>query len=231
MKEGNWSEKSIRRRDVRSLRHQVAGRARPQATHRARLPAHPGPAAAARVRRKCRSRTISTARFSYWYSRLGPGTPVMRSHAYGLLRAILGTAVAEDLIAANHCRIRGAGQARTSQGKSGPRHWQSWKSSQKAMQDRLTADGAASRLVRAAVRGAGRATARRRDLAHGVLHVRRSVVRAGGQWIAALRNPRTGVRNVNIPPHLMPLVHDHLIEHAGREPGRAAVHRRWRAAT
>ena len=33
----------------------------------------------------------------------------MRSHAYGLLRTILGTAVTEDILAANPCRIRGAG--------------------------------------------------------------------------------------------------------------------------
>ena len=36
----------------------------------------------------------------------------MRAHAYGLLRAMLKTAAADDLIAASPCRIRGAGQAK-----------------------------------------------------------------------------------------------------------------------
>ncbi len=35
-----------------------------------------------------------------------------RSHAYALLRTILNTAVSDDIIAANPCRIRGAGQAK-----------------------------------------------------------------------------------------------------------------------
>ena len=57
------------------------------------------------------------------------------------------------------------------------------------------------------------------DLANGVVRVRRGVVRAGGPR-SGTRSPRPG-RDVAIPPHLMPLVHEHLIEHAGR--GRDAL--------
>src|SRR5258705_76750 len=39
-----------------------------------------------------------------------PGRP--GAHAYALLRTILGTAVADDVIAVNPCRVRGAGQAK-----------------------------------------------------------------------------------------------------------------------
>ena len=59
------------------------------------------------------------------------------------------------------------------------------------------------------------------DLAHGVLRVRRGVVRAGGQPIAGTPKSEAGIRDVAIPPHLMPMVHDHLIGHAGR--GRDAL--------
>jgi len=49
-----------------------------------------------------------------WYTGLGPGTPVIRSHAYGLLRTILGSAVSEQIIPFNPCVMRGAGSAATS---------------------------------------------------------------------------------------------------------------------
>ena len=58
------------------------------------------------------------------------------------------------------------------------------------------------------------------DLAHGVLRVRRGVRPGRGPARSQEpRSPRPGIRDVAIPPHLMPMVHDHLIEHAGR--GRA----------
>jgi integrase len=45
-----------------------------------------------------------------WNARLGDSTgPTARAHAYGLLRTILNTAVADELIAANPCRVRGGG--------------------------------------------------------------------------------------------------------------------------
>jgi hypothetical protein len=48
-----------------------------------------------------------------WHTELGPGAPVLRSHAYGLLRTILNSAVAEDIITKNPCVLHGAGSART----------------------------------------------------------------------------------------------------------------------
>ena len=44
-----------------------------------------------------------------WHSELLPGKPAMRSQCYALLRAILNTALSDELITANPCRIRGAG--------------------------------------------------------------------------------------------------------------------------
>ena len=59
------------------------------------------------------------------------------------------------------------------------------------------------------------------DLAHGVVHVRRGVVRGDGGHVVKDPKSEAGKRDVAIPPHLMPLVHDHLTEHAGR--GRDAL--------
>jgi hypothetical protein len=44
-----------------------------------------------------------------WHSRFGTKTPTVRSHSYGLLRTILGTAVSDGKISLNPCVIRGAG--------------------------------------------------------------------------------------------------------------------------
>lgn len=49
-----------------------------------------------------------------WHIELGSRTgPTARAHAYGLLKAVLATAESDDLIPANPCRIKGAGQAAT----------------------------------------------------------------------------------------------------------------------
>jgi integrase len=43
-----------------------------------------------------------------WHAGLRTKTPTKNSHAYGLLHAILNTALADGLIATNPARIRGA---------------------------------------------------------------------------------------------------------------------------
>lgn len=54
---------------------------------------------------------ISPAAVRAWHFRLDTG-PTRRAHAYSLLRTILNTAVADDVITANPCRLRGAWQSR-----------------------------------------------------------------------------------------------------------------------
>jgi hypothetical protein len=43
-----------------------------------------------------------------WHASLDKDTPTMRAHAYGLVHAICATAVDDELIAVNPCRIKGA---------------------------------------------------------------------------------------------------------------------------
>jgi integrase len=40
-----------------------------------------------------------------WFASLGTGTPTRNAHAYGLLHAVMSTAVSDELIAVNPCRI------------------------------------------------------------------------------------------------------------------------------
>jgi integrase len=52
---------------------------------------------------------ITAAAVRQWHAILGERTgPTRRAHAYALLKTILATAVADDIIATNPCRIRGA---------------------------------------------------------------------------------------------------------------------------
>src|SRR5215472_4957658 len=56
---------------------------------------------------------ITPARVRVWHAYLGTTTgPTRQAHAYGLLRTIMATAVADDVLTANPCRVRGAGQVR-----------------------------------------------------------------------------------------------------------------------
>jgi len=57
---------------------------------------------------RLRLRDLTPADVRRWHAGLGTATPTARSHAYGLLRSILATAVTDDLIPANPCHIRGA---------------------------------------------------------------------------------------------------------------------------
>ena len=56
---------------------------------------------------------ITPAMVREWHAKLRTQTgPTQRAHAYALLRTILGTAVADDVIPVSPCRVRGAGQAK-----------------------------------------------------------------------------------------------------------------------
>jgi integrase len=146
-----------------------------------------------------------------WYSKLNADTPTQRAHAYALLKAICKTAVDDDLLAANPCRVRGAGQAkRVSRTKP-------------ATPDELAALVAAiPQRYKAMTALAGWSGLRfgelielRRkdvDLKAGVVHVRRAATLVDGQHVIGTPKSDAGVRDAPIPPHLLPLVRQHLVD-------------------
>ncbi len=144
-----------------------------------------------------------------WHAGLGGSTPTMRAHAYGLLRSILGTAVHDGLLAANPCHIRGAGAARRVH-KVEPLTVPELAALVNAMPDRYRL------LVLLAawcgLRFGELDELRRRDvdLTNGVLHVRRAVVRVAGRVIVGVPKSEAGVRDVVVPPHLLPELREHL---------------------
>jgi integrase len=150
-----------------------------------------------------------------WYALLQTG-PTYRAHAYSLLRTILRTAVDDGLIAASPCVIRGAGKAKRA------------RSIRPATLDELAVIVAEMpeqlRLMVwlaawCALRFGELAELRRSDIdvRHGALHIRRGVTWVDGKEIVGRPKSEAGVRDVAIPPHLMPAVKAHLKEHAGLE--------------
>lgn len=157
---------------------------------------------------------IAPAAVRTWHADLGRRTgPTARAHAYGLLRTILNTAVADDLIAANACRVRGGGEARRAK-RIVPATLAELEALTGAMPEKYRLMVLLGAWV--GLRFGELAELRRSDVdvKSKVVHVRRGVVRTtAGRKVKA---PKTeaGRRTVAIPPHLMPAVKAHLRAHA-----------------
>jgi integrase len=167
---------------------------------------------------KLRMSRISPVRVRTWYAGLDAARPTLRAHAYGLLRTIMATAVAEDVVATNPCRIRGAGTSRT-------RHQPKIAS---LPEIEIIAETMPARyrpmVLLAAWCGLrfGELAELRRgdvDLDAGVLRVSRGVARADGEVIVGDPKSEAGTRTVSIPPHLLPALEAHLDAHVARSPG------------
>jgi integrase len=164
---------------------------------------------------------ISPADVREWHAGLRARTgPTQRARAYSLLRTILGTAVADDVIPVNPCRVRGAGSAKTARDVR-PASLPELEALAAAMPQRyrvmvLLAAWCALRFGELAELRRGDV-----DVKSGVVHVRRGVIRADDGLIVKDPKSHAGKRDVNIPPHLMPAVSDHLMKHT--RPGQDAL--------
>jgi integrase len=163
-------------------------------------------------------RTITPDAIRDWHTAAASRTPTLRAHAYSLLRSILNDAVHDGLIPANPAHIRGAGNAKRVH-KIKP-----------ASLDELTAlvDAMPERYRVMTLLAAwcglrfGELTELRRsdiDLTSGVIRIRRGVVRTDGGYIVGTPKSAAGIRDVAIPPHLIPAVKDHLGAHVNGRAG------------
>lgn len=144
-----------------------------------------------------------------WYMQLDKSRPTLRAHAYGLLRTILGTAVTDEQISSNPCHIRGAGNTeRTKQIR--PATLAELEAITQAIPEKYRPMVLLSSWC--ALRFGELIELRKKDidLNAGVIHVRRGVVRAGGQVIVGTPKSTAGSRDVAIPPHLIPMLSEHL---------------------
>ncbi|WP_028645236.1 tyrosine-type recombinase/integrase [Nocardioides sp. URHA0020] len=152
-----------------------------------------------------------------WYATTAIDTPTLRSHAYGLLRTILAQAERDETIRSNPCHIRGAGNSKRVH-KIKPATLPELEKIVTTMPERYRLMVLLAAWCQ--LRFGELAELRRGDVdtKAGVLRIRRGVVRANGERIVKKPKSDAGIRNVAIPPHLLPLVRGHLLEHT--EPGK-----------
>ncbi|PVG83624.1 site-specific integrase [Nocardioides gansuensis] len=169
-------------------------------------------------------KAITPEQVAKWYDTAAAGKPTTQGHMYSLLRAILATAAdptannGRALIPFNPCGIRGGGSTSPAK-KIRPATATEIATIVAAMPERLQlmvllADGTALRYGELAELRRGDV-----DTKNAVLRVRRGVIRSKSAGVVA-KAPKSaaGVRDVPIPPHLLPAVRTHLLEHA--EPGK-----------
>jgi integrase len=146
---------------------------------------------------------ITPADVRGWHATTLTDRPTMRSHAYSLLSSIMGSAVRDELIAANPCRIVGAGRTNRVV-KIKPATVEEISTLTAAMPDRL-----ALMVLLASwcgLRWGETSELRRGDLSRdcAVLRVRRAVTYRGGQFHTGPPKTAAGVRDVAIPPTSVP---------------------------
>jgi integrase len=157
-------------------------------------------------------KAIDPAAVRLWHARLITG-PTYKAHAYALMRTITRAAVADSVITSSPCTVRGAGASKR-QVKIKPATLPELERLVQEMPERLRLMVLLASWC--ALRFGELAELRRKDLdlKNGVIHVRRGVTKADGETIIGTPKSTAGIRDVAIPPHLLPLVKAHLRDYA-----------------
>lgn len=154
--------------------------------------------------------TITTADVRDWHRTLLPDAPTRRAHAYALLRAILNTAVAEDVLTANPCKVKGAGQAKRAGRTEVPTVEQLGALVAAMPQGKYRT----MTLIAAwcGLRFGELVELRRKDVvaAQDGTPVAFKIRRAFYKGVVASPKSDAGVRDVSIPPHIRPQVREYL---------------------
>ena len=153
-----------------------------------------------------------------WHSGLDSSRPTQRAHTYSLLRSILSTAVTDEILASNPCRVRGAGSAKRVRSIE-----PATLGELEVLLEKIPAPYRALVLIGAwcGLRFGEVSELRRKDvdLKAKTIHVKRGVVRIGKEVTVGKPKNIAGVRDIAVPPHLLPILEQHLKEHValGRE--------------
>lgn len=159
--------------------------------------------------------TLTPAKIRQWHAGLGSDHPTRNAHAYALLHAVCATAVQDEVLDVNPCRIRAAMQTNRKRDVD---------VLTPAELDKLAAKMPAE--LRASVLLAGwcglrwgeTSELRRTDVGAdcAVLRVRRAVTYRQGVFTVGEPKTRAGVRDVAVPPHIRPMLKAHLKNHVGK---------------
>lgn len=179
-----------------------------------------------------------------WWAGLSQDHPTVNARAYALLRAILSTAVTDELVATNPCRVRAASNPPTKKDVR-PATPAELEVLVEAMPDSRRA--VVLLCAWCALRIGEVLELRRRDLdlTRGVVSVTRAVSWVRGQPVVGTPKSAAGTRQVSVPPHIVPALQHHLDAHVRsgadallfpsmRDPLRhlqpTVLHQSWRKA-
>lgn len=159
--------------------------------------------------------TLTPAKIRAWHAELGTRHETRNAHAYALLHAICATAVQDEVLDANPCRIRAAMQTNRRRDVDVLTPAQVDKLAAK-MPPRLRVS--VTLAAWCGLRWGETSELRRKDVTAdcSVLKVRRAVTYRSGEFHVGAPKTRAGVRDVTVPPHIRPALKAHLKNHVGR---------------
>lgn len=167
-------------------------------------------------------REVTSRDVKAWYDGLDPTKKSARAHLYALLRTVYATAAADELIDANPCRVRGATVAKR-QRIIRPATVAELDAIAEAMPERYRALLHLSAWC--ALRFGEATELRRRDVlldedaGEGVVMVSRAVTWSNSHTpVVGTPKSEAGVRDVAIPPHVVPILAAHIRAHAAPGP-------------
>ncbi|GAA2160622.1 phage integrase family protein [Humibacillus xanthopallidus] len=147
--------------------------------------------------------SITPSQVRVWWAGLNPSTPTVNARAYALLQAVLNTALADEEISANPCRIKSASNA--------PRAREIRPATVAELDTIVATLPEHSRAIAllcswCALRIGEVLELRRKDvdLTRGTVCVDRSVAWVKGGPVAGAPTSAAGRRTVAIPPHVVP---------------------------
>ncbi|BCO35254.1 tyrosine-type recombinase/integrase [Mycobacterium heckeshornense] len=160
---------------------------------------------------------LTPATVRAWHAGLGTEHSTRNAHCYALLHAICVTAVQDEVLDANPCRIRAAMQTKRRRDIDILTPAELDKLAAK-----MPAPLRASVLLAAwcGLRWGETSELRRHDIAEdcSVLRIRRAVTYRSGSFYVGEPKTRAGVRDVVVPPHIRPVLKAHLRKHVGAQP-------------
>jgi integrase len=160
--------------------------------------------------------TLTPAMVRTWHTALGTEHLTRNAHSYALLHAICATAVQDEVLDANPCRIRAAMQTKRRRDVDILTPAEVDKLASK-MPARLRAS-----VVLAAwcgLRWGETSELRRKDVTDdcSVLRIRRAVTYRAGKFYQGEPKTAAGIRDVVVPPHIRPTLKAHLEKYVGRQ--------------
>lgn len=160
-------------------------------------------------------RSITMQQVDTWYAKLLVDKPTARSHTYSLLKTILDSAVVRDrILDRSPCQIAGAA---TTSRKITPRP--ATLEQLETIVGEMPEDLKLMVLLATwtAMRFGELVELRRKDvdIKDEVIRIRRQAVRTADGWKVGDPKSDAGIRDVTIPPHIMPAIKEHL-KHVGK---------------